>query len=50
LGKFGWPKNGKCWYILWSFAIFYASCCILVPFGKVVAPNLVYFYRFGILH
>jgi hypothetical protein len=52
--KNGGPWNGKCWYILWSFGIFYshleyftAIWYILRPFGNVVAiwyifPLLVY--------
>jgi hypothetical protein len=25
LGKFGGTWNGKCWYIFWSFGIFYGQ-------------------------
>jgi hypothetical protein len=48
--------NGRCWYILWTFAILYVHlldfmdiCYILRTFG-IFCGNLVYFSRFGMLH
>jgi hypothetical protein len=40
LGTFGAPWNGKCWYVLWPFGIFYGHFVKFVVFG-IVFPVLV---------
>jgi hypothetical protein len=47
--NFGLSCNGRCWYILRIFGLFYVHLIFLLPFG-IFRGNLGYFLRFGILH
>jgi hypothetical protein len=38
--NFGGPLNGKCWYILWPFGIFYGRLVQYVVISYIF-PNLV---------
>jgi hypothetical protein len=51
LGMFGGSWNGKCWYILWSFGIFYNhSSYVVMAFGYFLWSLGRYILsRYGIL-
>jgi hypothetical protein len=44
---FGGPLNRKCWYILWSFGIFYNHFVSFMVYFVVIRLN---FPRFGMLY
>jgi hypothetical protein len=54
--NFGGSRNGKFWYILLPFGIFYYHLVYFTAFENILSPfgifcgHLVYFCRLGILH
>jgi hypothetical protein len=53
---FGGSFNGKCWYILWPFGVFYCHLVYFVAIWYIVWQfgicngHLIYFSRFGMLY
>jgi hypothetical protein len=45
---FGWPWNGKCWYIKWPFGIFCGHLVYLVAFWYIWQPFGIFWWPFGI--
>jgi hypothetical protein len=47
--NFGGSCNGRCWYIIWPFGLFYGCLVCLWPFD-IFYGYLVYFSRYGMLY
>jgi hypothetical protein len=48
--NFGGSCDGRCWYVLWPFGLFYSHLACLTGFFGIFYGNLVYFPRFGKLY